>query len=111
MCVCVNVWWTDSVLELALLSEQGHGRYTADATRSRDGFGALGRSSRVVLSVYVTGTVLNCGDDRFDNHRVGGSFRGITNVLQIFDVGRIEGGYVGGLGRGSHIVRVRAQHR
>lgn len=73
-------------LELTLLSEQGHGRSTGSTASGRDGFGALGLGGRIVLSVDVTGSVLNRGDDRFDDHRVGGRFRGIADVLQIFDV-------------------------
>lgn len=55
--------------------------------------------------------MLDGRDDRLDDHRVRGRLRGITNVLQIFDVGRIECGDIGGLGRGSHVVRMRAQNR
>lgn len=92
--------------ELTLLPEQGDS-CTTGATSSRDGFGTLGRGGRIVLSIDVTGAMLNCGDNRFDDHRVGSSFRGIADVLQIFDVGRIKGGYIGGFGRGGYVIRVR----
>lgn len=63
-------------LELTLLSEQRHGR-TAGSASSRNGFAAFGRGGRIVLTVDVTGAMLDRGDDRFDDHRVGRGFGGI----------------------------------
>lgn len=59
----------------------------------------------------MTNAVLDRRDDRLDDDRVGGRLRRVADELQVLDVGRVEGGNFGRLGRRRHVVRVGTQHR
>lgn len=55
--------------------------------------------------------MLDRRDDRLNDDRVGGRLRGIADMLQVLDVGRVESGDFRRLGRRGHVVRVGTQHR